>query len=114
MTENKADQDELDAFDARIAGKDGKLNVKELAHLNSVHKKHYIDMVMADDEKMKYHLQHVHEECDKVEDQVKDLEMHMGETEEQWNAACDHLTDVILAAGLKWGVMEDHYNDPID
>ena len=44
-------------------------------------------MVMADDEKVKYHLQHVHEECEKAEKNVQELQMVIGETEDAWNEA---------------------------
>ena len=42
MWENKANQDELDAFDAKIHKEEGKLGYLELGKLNNVKKQMYI------------------------------------------------------------------------
>lgn len=39
MVENKAAQDQLDAFDAKIHTAEGKLTLKDLGKLNSVYKR---------------------------------------------------------------------------
>ena len=59
MRDNKATQDELDAFDAKIHKEEGKLGYLELSKLNTVKKKMYVEMVVKDDDAMRKHLEDV-------------------------------------------------------
>lgn len=93
-------------FKAKVKGDDSGLTLLDLKNMNSVYKREYVKIIMADEEVTRVVLSNMDHKADEMLDECVDLEHGIEDTKDVWDKSVNAINHAINEAAIKNGIKE--------
>ena len=96
----------FEEFKAKVKGDDSGLTLLDLKNMNSVYKREYIKIIMADEEVTRLVVSNMDHKADEMLDECVDLEHGIEDTKDIWDNSVNRINNAINDAAIKNGIRE--------